>query len=113
MKLLLDILDTVKNISMVKLKIVKYRDMWMIVDEFGAFVEKCAVILIRLNHEPLRRAQFCSFCEVSRLSANQIARVYIGLGEYPCDHGCGSCLPVRAGNGNHFSVGKNMVMQPL
>ena len=54
MKLLLDSLEILKNVSMIEFKIIKDHGSWLVVKKLGTSVEIGGIVLICFNNEKIR-----------------------------------------------------------
>ena len=122
MELGLDGLQIREDIRVVKLEIVEDRGARVVVDKLGAFVEKCGVVFVGLDHKERALAtwllsrctgQTCRQTKVLRDTTNQKTRRQTGIFKNPGQHRGGGGFAVRAGYRQHPLVVQHLLGQPL
>src|ERR1043165_2172485 len=95
---LLDRGEVRKDVRVIELEVVDDRDLRQVVDELAALVEKCSVVFVALDDEPLAIRKARALAEVGRDAADEEARVQSVVLEDPREQcGCRG-LSVRAAN---------------
>ena len=113
MELFLDRFQIVKDVRVVKLKVIENQRARAVVNKLGAFIEESAVVFIGLNHEERAVAKARGNIEVARNAADNKARLVAAGFEDPGRHaGCGG-FPVRSGNRQHPAIAQHEIVQPL
>ncbi len=102
-----------KDVGVVELKVIQDRRARTVVNEFRAFVEKGAVILIRFDHEKRRIAQACRYGEVLRHPADQETRAHARMLQHPGEHAAGGGFAMSTRDGEHPAILQHVVGQPL
>lgn len=112
-ELFLNGFQVVKNIRVVKLKVVEDQRARAVVHKLGALVEERAVILVGFDHKERAVSQTRRDVEITRYAADDEARLIAAGFEDPGRHARGGRFAVGTGNGNHPAVAQDEVMQPL
>src|SRR6478609_7870460 len=100
-ELFLDSTEIIKNICMIKFKIVEDNGAWAVMNKLAALIEKCAVIFIRFDHEKIASTQSCRYWKTLRYTANQEAGLHAGMLQDPGQHGRGGRFTVRPRHGQY------------
>ena len=86
MKLRLDSGKIGEDIRMIELQVVQYRRARPVMDELGAFVAECGVVLVGFDDEERGIAQWAETSEILRYAADQKAGLQAGIFQYPGQH---------------------------
>ena len=115
--------QVVKNVGVVKLKVVENGRAGAVVHKFAALVKKRRVVFIGFDHEQraalgrayalLRDPQPCRYAKVQRHATYQKARLQACVFQNPSEHRRGGGLAMRAGHRHHMAALQNMLAHPL
>ena len=125
--------QVIKNICVVKLKVVQNRGAGAVVDEFAALIKKRSVVFVGFNDKrcaldlavgtlrtglaKARLAQARRNSKIQRHAAHQKSRFQSSRFQNPSQHGGGRCFAVCASDSHHVSrvarVVQHVVAKPL
>jgi hypothetical protein len=97
----------------IELQIIQNQCPWAVVQKLRALIEKCRVVLVRLDHKMGTAADSSRPAEIVRDAADQKARIKTRLIENLCKHRTRCRLAMRAGHCQHVPIAQHVVGQPL
>ncbi len=113
MELFLNRFQIVKDVRVIKLKVVEDQGSRAVMHKFGTLIEEGAVVLIRFNHEKVAFTQTRGNVKVTRHAADHESR-FIPTGfEDPGCHSSRSRFAVRPRHRQYPAIAQHKVMQPL
>ena len=89
----LDFCQAAEDVRVVKLEVIDDHRLGEIVDELASLVEKCGVVFVALENEPVAVGETCALAKVVGNTTDEIAWIEAAMLEQPSEQGGGGGLP--------------------